>query len=251
MQHFSRLCLPRLLQITSSLTSLSLQINTTTATLNQLETTLNNTFGYSTSFMGMDAYSLLTRAQNLNATATANINRAVTALSELRSLHTTATQAWQDAGQAQSAAMDAILLLGEAVNDSTLTQSTLVAFSAIYEDNRMNLSYADVVLTTTANEIESSIAALLAENVTLEAIYPMVLNLSDVYLTRYEMVLNSEVAAAELEQAVQQALSASRMAWEVAQELLVSSTDLLALVGLCGTVVMYWSCMLLGNYTHT
>lgn len=204
---------------------MSLQINTTIATLNQLETTLNGTFGYSASVMGMNAYSLLIRAQNLNATATANINRAATALSELRHLHTTATQAWQDAGRLWSATMDALVSLGEAVYNSSLTQSTLVAFSTIYDDNRMDLSYVDVELTTTVNEIESSLAALRAENATLDAIYPVVLNLSEVYLTRYEMIMYMEVSAAELEQAVQQVLSASRMASRMAQDLLVSSSD--------------------------
>lgn len=232
-------CLPHYrLQIASSLTSLSLQINTTIATLNQLEETLNNTAGYSASVMGMDAYSLLSRAQNLNASATANINRAATALNELRNLHTTATQAWQNVGQTQSAAVGALVSLGMAVYNSTLTQSTLISFSTIYDDNRMNLSYVDVVLTTTASAVESLIAALLAENATLDAMYPAVLNLSDVYLTRYEMVLTLEVAAAELEQAVQQALSASRMAWRMAQELLVSSSGSLVLVGAVGLAVV-------------
>ena len=213
-----------LLQIASSLTSLSLQINTTIATLNQLETLLNSTFGYSASVMGMNAYSLLVRAQNLNVTATANINRAAAALSELRHLHTTATQAWRDAGQLWSATMDALVSLGEAVYNSSLTLSTLVAFSTLYDDNRMNLSYVDVELTMTVNEIESSLTALHAENATLDAIYPAVLNLSEVYLTRYEIIMDMEVSAAELEQAVQQALSASRMASKMAQELLVSSS---------------------------
>ena len=175
--------------------------------------------------MGMNAYSLLIRAQNLNATATANINRAATALSELRHLHTTATQAWQDAGRLWSATMDALVSLGEAVYNSSLTQSTLVAFSTVYDDNRMNLSYVDVELTTTVNEIESSLAALRAENATLDAIYPVVLNLSEVYLIRYEMIMDMEVSAAELEQAVQQVRSASRMASRMAQDLLVSSSD--------------------------
>ena len=241
-QSTSFLFLPRPVQISSSLTSLSLQINTTTATLNQLEATLNGTHGYSASYMGMDAYSLLSRAQNLNATAVANINRALAALTELRALHATAVQAWQDANNAQSDAMAAIVSLGEAVSDSAVTQSTLVGFMSIYDDNRMNLSYVDVVLTNTANQIDSSIAALLVENATLDAIYPAVLNLTDEYLSRYETVLSLEVAASDLGQAVQEAMSAAAMARDMAQELLVSCTGCWHF-RLHGTVEMYWPCI--------
>ena len=202
--------------------SLSDRVSSISSFVHQTSSRLNVSYSVDFESMRQTSINYLNRANNLNATANANRLRAYDAFRTIQGLHTSALESWQNATLAESQVTEAVMSVQMAVQESMQVQMDLEAFMSKYDSNRMDLSSVQMTLNMTAGLIDSAILDLLSENATLQETYNSVMNLTEIYLSRYVHVVNLMVAVDDLENLVRMTTDEANRALQTAQELIVS-----------------------------
>ena len=202
--------------------SLSDRVSSISSFVYQTSSRLNASYSVDFESMRQTSVNYLNRANNLNATANANRLRAYDAFQTIQGLHTSALESWQNATLAESQVTEAVISVQMAVQESMQVESDLEAFMSKYDSNRMDLSSVQMTLNMTAGLIDSAILNLLSENATLQETYNSVMNLTEIYLSRYLHVINLMAAVDDLENLVQMTTDEANRALQTAQELIVS-----------------------------
>jgi hypothetical protein len=215
-----------LMQVQSSMASLVGRMLEISSFIERTEVRLNAS--YSVDLLSLQQLSItyLNQANNHNATSVENVRRANNAFATVQNLHASALASWQNATLTESQVLQASMSVQQAVQESMQVQATLAAFMSTYSRNRMDLATVDVTLNTTAALIESVISDLQNENVTLDTTFISVMNLTDIYFSRYMFVLNLLADVSDLEILVQNVTKSANQALLTAQQLLPQSQAL-------------------------